>query len=316
MPRKSTSATFTRGDLLGAFEEMPLTIATIGTALLVPMPVMKDKDVFPVVPREAYLSAPDVKRSPRSGFSRSDFEMDEGSWNCLEYGHEEPWVNSEANLYRDAFDYERVLANRGRVIVERRQEMRIAAALHNTTTFPLAGNTGHNCSNAWSSSSGDPIADVATGVRGIRARTGLTPNLLQISNRAWWDLSRLSTILDRLKYTMVPGTRVPLQDLANVLGVPRIVVADATYNSANEGQTGTVAEIWSSTYAFLAVVATGMDFQQPCVGRTFYNQSDFGLMTVEQYHEDEVDIDWYRARQKVDNQVISSDFGYLIGNCA
>jgi len=106
------------------------------------------------------------------------------------------------------------------------------------------------------------------------------------------------------------------QILAEIFDLDYIIVAGSSKNSAAEGQTASPAQIWSGEYAMVAKIATGADFREPCLGRTFHWGADGSSIggTVEQYRDEAVRSDIYRVRHDVDEVVLYPAAGHLLSN--
>lgn len=316
MPTSATTVLTPRADLLASVEKATLDFNPIGLQIMPPTPVPLNRGKYGIIPVAAMLDKPVVIRQRKSGSARSTWDYTDASYATKGYSFEEITDDGDRARYATMFDYERVLAGRCRSIILRNQEFRIATAVQSTSTFTGANGT-LAVVNKWSNAANaDPIGDVNRGKIAIRAKCGMTPNVLQIAWRTVLDLSLCDQLRETVKYTSrVPGVS-PLQALADALGVAKIVTPGDgnVYNSANEGATATVAEIWDATKAGLYVVASGPDMAAPSVGRTFYWEPDGGLMTVEQYRDETVRSDVYRVIQSVDENLISSDFGFVFTN--
>jgi hypothetical protein len=121
-------------------------------------------------------------------------------------------------------------------------------------------------------------------------------------------------IKDSIKYVARLTEAEILNALADILGLKKIVVGKAIYNSAKEGQTFVSADIWNDDYAMVGVVAEdGQNLIQPSVGRTFLWVSDSpDNATVESYRDEKHRSDIFRVRQNVDEKVIDKYFAHLL----
>lgn len=318
MPTLHTSATIPRQDLAGSLMETSLDqMGPIASLLMPEFPVPEQNGRFGKVPVEALLARADVRRAARGKYNRSTWELEDDSYNCDEYGHEEVADERERRMYDMYLDYEVVLSRRGQGILVREQEIRTKDLLHNTSTFPQSGNTGVAVTNEWDdAANATPIDDVHAGIEGIRARCGLVPDTLQVAFSTLFDLSRCDQILERLKYTEKPGGLLPAAEIARALGIKRVVAPGSAsmYNSANLGLAPSLADIWSNEYAFLCVTDASKDISAPCIGKTFVWEEDGGMLTVEQYPDPESRADIYRVRQSTDEKVLLTACGYLFSN--
>ena len=101
--------------------------------------------------------------------------------------------------------------------------------------------------------------------------------------------------------------------MADILGVKRIVVGRAIYNTAKEGKAFQGADIWSDDFAMVAVIGEGQRLSDPTVGRTFLWTADSPEnATVEQYRDDAARSDIFRVRQHVDEIIIDPYFAHLM----
>lgn len=99
-------------------------------------------------------------------------------------------------------------------------------------------------SNTWDNkTSSTPLEDISTGKRMIVDAIGVQPNIIFMSNEVAEKLSVHPQIIDRLKYTageeLLKNGELP----PTILGL-NVVVANAVYNSAEQGETVSFANIW------------------------------------------------------------------------
>jgi len=279
----------------------------IGTQIFTPFPVSYEGATYPVIPAEALLKLPDTRRTKRSAYSRSGLEYEEGKYQCSEYGHEEPIDDSERKLLDQRIPgaSDRVAALRGARILLASQEKRIASKLFNASNF-----TAHAVTNEWDDLvNATPISDVNDGKSAFRNQCGMLPDALVIAYSTFQRLKNCSNIVDRLKYTF-PGmdiNKMSSDQLAAVFDVPRVLIGNSVYDSANKGQSRIITDIWNNEYAALVKIGSGMDLSGPCVGRTFLYESDSPENPiVETYREEQIRSDVYRVRHSVDERLIQS----------
>ncbi len=321
MPNKSTGTTIPRGDLYGSLEEAPRQQNLIGTSLLPPMKTPLKTGSFGVIPMEAMITLPaSIKRSPKTGYARGDWTFESLSYACDEYGWEEVSDDGEARNYANYFDYQAVLAGRGNTIVDLMQEKRVMSLLHNTTTFPLSGNTGKSVSVEWDTSTADILGDINDGIAGVRARSGLVPDTLQVAFNTWRDMWVNAGIRGAVQYVMQANIPSPddlgaRTEMARIVGLRNpIEVAYAYSNTAAEGQTPTPSDVWDDEYAVLLLKGIPENVQAAGAGHTFYWDEDGGLKAVEEYREDRTRGGVIRVRQVVQEKLKFPEVVYLFGN--
>lgn len=313
-----TGTAIPRGDLRLAYVQFRQEISSlialkIGPALEVPLP----KGYYAVEPRKNSLGRRDTKRAEDGSYQRRTSKLEDDSFQTVENGLEERLDRHFVSRFKDYWDAEAAAAANVQLDLLRNLEADAAAAVQNTTTFPASGNTGHSAGTAWSSASASPLDDFAQAQRGIRARTGLQGNCLIIGWRTQWDLSRNTQILDRLKYTKVPSSRMSAQELAAAFEVEMVLIGDAPYDSADDGQTVSISETWDPAYASVLRVGSGDNPTIPSAFRTMaYNEdgSVGGMPLIEEYLDDPRRGNVIRGRHEYQFKTQDSGLAYLIRN--
>lgn len=323
MSRAKSGSAIYRPDL-GSYvseflEDEAAGMGFIGTQIFPIFPTAKKESSYPVIPKEAMLGISNVDRAPRGNYPRDDWEYERGFYSTSERAFEELLDDSERELFaQEAGDEaESIAVKRCMLKVSRAQEKRIADKLFNATNFSAT-----SVSTCWDvAASATPIDDIKTGIGDFRKQCGMLPSALVISYTTYLALQVCDQIVDQLKYTY-PGidvTNLNAQQMARVLGVPRLLVGGAVYNSAGKGQDGTIADLWDDEYAALVRIGEGRDITTPCVGRTFLWTMDTPEnQVVEQYREEPRRSEVYRVRQFVGEEFIQSknSSGTVVSNIA
>ena len=101
--------------------------------------------------------------------------------------------------------------------------------------------------------------------------------------------------------------------IAGILGVPRIIVGDAIYNSADEGLTHVGAWVWPDDYALLGKFGTDGTRDEPCIGKTLYwTGMGKGGVAMSVYREEQTKSDVIRAESYEVEKVFDPYFGHLL----
>lgn len=144
------------------------------------------------------------------------------------------------NPYAPAMDAVRVLVQREKILRERQ-----FASNFFTTSLWTGGTssdpTAASLSGAWDDPASTPIEDIHDQSNSILVKTGFKPNTLVINNLGWNSLKNHPDVVDRVKYTTAEPVNPGV--VANLLGVDQVLVSMATYNSAQEGLTGSYSSI-------------------------------------------------------------------------
>lgn len=315
MARPTSSTAIGRPDLKAEVMEFDEKGTNFIADLVLPdFPVDNQSGKYPVIPVEALTEAPDdISRRPRGGYKRGDFEFEMDSFDCTEFGWEEPVDDVEVRLYSRYFDVEKIAAIRARAIVKRVREKRVAALLFNASNFSATSIT-HEWDDA---TNAVPITDVQTGRRAIHDAIGIEPNTLIIAYSTFHNLGLVAQIIDRIKYTHpdVEKGEISKKLLAMAFGVEQVVVGDAMKNTAKKGQDASLSAIWYNEYAMLCHVSRSPDITTPCIGRTFrWTQDCPENQMVETYRDETLRSDIVRVREHCDEEIIIAASAYLMDN--
>ncbi|WP_288230904.1 hypothetical protein [uncultured Desulfovibrio sp.] len=312
MPRTNS---IIRPDLGVLAYEYSLSAATqgfIGHQVLPAFNTALQSAQYPVIPAEAILETADTQRAPRTAYARGDWEFDFKDFNCKENGWEEPLDDTEAALFARYFDAETVAVQRATLMVLRSQERRVAARVMDTKTFK---NTA--VAHAWNSyADADPLADVNRAKDYFRYSVGLKPNALIMDEDVLKHISMCDAVMERIKYTSPNAIRgeLTMEQLKAYFSLPNIIVAGAVYNKAAKRRPKEIAAIWPTDMIMLACLSSGgQNLKEPCLGRTFLWEEDSpGMLTTEQYREEQTRSDIYRVRQNTDECIQFTGAGYIL----
>lgn len=323
MPAPSSSLATHRPDLETSLMEFDLEAnmgGFIGPQVLRVVDVAREVGNFGKIPLEQLLQQRETKRAPGAGYSRGNWTFEPATYACIEHGAEEPVDDREAAIYADYFDAEMVATLRARSSVMVNAEQRIADAIFDSSAWTGSSLTTA-VSNEWDdSSNATPIDDVEAAVQAVYDNSGLWANALVLNRKVFRNLRNCDQVVDRIEssgagFAARPGDITP-QQLAEVFDLAHIIVGGGSYNSANEGQTASVGQIWSDEYAMVCRVAETDDFREPCIGRTFHYAGDGSSPNgmIETYREEAVRSDIVRVRHDVDEVILYKEAGHLLSN--
>jgi len=311
-----------RADLAQAWMEYVLGAAGssefIATEVLPVLGVPLRDGKFSAITRDKLLTAADTKRANRAGYNRVDFEGEDKSWACEEFGLEGAVDDRERIFYASDFDHEMVTTMQIIRKLKHAQEARVSALIFNTTTWTGSDlYTDVSGSAPWDTASSAIIANVIAAKEKVRKNTGgREANCLIVTRSQFENLLKNTEI--KAQFPGAPLiTKAMLESaLGSIFGLERLIVAGGIYNSAAEKATSTytAAEIWSDDYAMIARVAPqGAALNEPCIGRTFLWTGDSpSELVVETYREEQIRGDVVRVRHDVDEVVLGAEFGHLL----
>lgn len=224
--------------------------AYIGERLVTPVPVTKKTDKFAIYPQRERFEYPSDLIGERAHANEISESRSSDSYSLLDYGYQNFLSQDTLDNQDPAFD-ERVdlieAINEG---IAFRREMRLATLL--TTAANYTNSTTLSGSNQWDSSTGgNPIKDIQTGIAALFHGPGATNIAGFCSLEVFNVLSRHPALLDIQKYTA--NGLLNRAQIANYLGLSDLLIGSSRKQTANEGQTATYSRIWGLDFGLVRV---------------------------------------------------------------
>lgn len=297
--------------ILSQFSQMYRNDNYISELLLPPLKVIEKSGKFAKYGKENLrVYTNQIYRAPGTRAMSVDYSVSQGSYNCLERSVEkkvpDEYVNNSDNPYDPKRDATAVCMD----VIWGNQEMALSTYMSDTnnltSNITLAGN------DQWSDySNSDPVDDIETGINTVRAATGKRPNTIAMSHSVFTKLKYHPDIREQLKYTN--GGQISdasmgqfLKDFFNVVNV---FIGSAVYNSSDEGQSDSIADIWGK-HCWLLWQNPSPTLMSATFGYTFFDVP----REVDTYREEETRSDIVRQRYSYDQNVMDVNLAYFIKN--
>jgi hypothetical protein len=184
-----------------------------------------------------------------------------------------------------------------------------------STDFMVTGVWGTDDNNAatdWDST-GSPVDDILTAKMTISNNTGFDANSMVVGYITHKGILGNTNIADRIRYVQGAGIQTIESALLSILGIQNYWVSKASYNSANEGQSGTYAAIIDDD-ALVFSVTPNPGIMSPSAGFTFAWQGGGGNGAVSMYAEPQTKSDVLQHSEAWDQKVVASDLGYFFAD--
>jgi len=175
------------------------------------------------------------------------------------------------------------------------------------STANLTQNRTLSGSDRWNDyANSDPVADVETGRAVIKAAGLVTPNTLIMGDEVWSKLKFHPGLLGLLSVASV--RMLTLEMAASLLGVERILVGSAMYNSVDEGQTDSLSYVWGKD-VILAYIAPVPKRKQVSLGYTMKLKN---ARVVDRWTETAFKSDFVRATDEYEPKIVCVEAAYLM----
>jgi len=233
--------------------------------------VTNEKGDYPIWGREHYQSEtktgdvePNIVRPLRGQTLGVDISPTTGSYTCEEYGVH--WLLDDRELGKWA-DAEEAYTNNVSQLMALEREVRVANWVASGTR--LSVNTTLSGTSQWSdATNSDPLGDLETGVHSVVKTSGQYPNVAFMNPDVYIKLRRHPQV--RAMFNVQQGAVADSQ-LADLIGVEKMLVGWAVYNNANEGANYSGAYVWPK-YLGLMYVPPSPGMLVPATAYQVYTQ--------------------------------------------
>ena len=245
-------------------------------------------------------------RAAGSNFAQTSSEFTAATFECLEYGAENSLDDLDiASAESDAqLDITTVAANQLADDLMIGHEIRVANALSGASFTSTAATAAMSVA-----ASATPIADINAAVLRLNA-DGVFDRIHLIMEASLY--AEMLQTDDMRNLINGSGNMVWAKDqVARVLGVDEIVIANTRYNSAIKGQSASRSSVWPTTSYYVAQVADG-PFVNGGIGRTAYYSARGGTFTSETFRTEQPPASVVRVRMNSDELIINAAAGETI----
>jgi len=192
-----------------------------------------------------------------------------------------------------------------RHLIER--EKSLADWMSNTSN--VTQNVTLSGTSQWSDyTNSDPFADVKTARTTVRTAIGAEPNTLVLGYDTYSTLCDHPDIVDRVKYSQFGVIGEP--ELARAFKVRQIFIGKALYNSATEGQTDVLANIWGGHAWMLYISPNKKSIKQV----TFAWTMELKARNVKKWRDEDREGMYVRVGLDYTQKIVAAEAAYLIKN--
>lgn len=249
------------------------------------------------------------ERAPGSQFARGGVGVSTATYDTKQWAKEYPIPEEIQNARQFNLSLEQVavrwLANQSFI----RKEREFSSNFMTTSVW----GTDNTSATDWDDASGVPITDCATARRTVSQSTGYVPNTILMGEIVYDALLVNAQIAGRLQYTQTMTVQTVYGLLAATLGFDNLLVSRAIYNSANEGQTASMAPIIDDDALVFYNDPMANEFSATA-GKTFVWNGGGGAGSIRTYSEDNSDSTVVKHKEQWDQKVIASDLGYFFSD--
>lgn len=193
----------------------------------------------------------------------------------------------------------------------------LAKEIEVASLLATAGNWGATAAETgyWDAGNGDPLGKIETGNQTVKMACGFPANTMALSWKSLRALRKHPQLLEHLSVIVGSGVRsagngpafAGLEQIAWMTDIPRIIVFEANYNTAAEGQTASYSEVMTDN-VWIGYVAPSAAIDEPSAGYTFQVQAP----AIRTFREDAEEQDVVEAKVNFVSKVTMAASGYVI----
>jgi hypothetical protein len=255
----------------------------------------------------------DNKVSDRALTPEVDFAWSTDTYYCEDYRLKATITRKEE---RNAHSVVRLRQTKLEIVLMRmalRRERRAAAVLKKIS----AGTPGQLTSGAapstnWDQATATIETDIKTGAMAVRDLTGMVTNTMVIPFKVAYEMAMQEDIRALLRWD-VTGTEHKVLELGDrllpgVIHGHRVIIPGGMYNTAKEGATRSLSDIWGDDVRLLYYPAGGGGWGMPAVAYSFKALPE----VVDRWNDNDPPVESVRAWECLDEKVCAPDMGYEI----
>jgi hypothetical protein len=177
-------------------------------------------------------------------------------------------------------------------------------------------NTTLSSTAQWGGTTDAPLTDINTAIESVKTKAGKPRSMISlvIPDQVFSKLVFLPEILSTLGFSSRPSGISPAyikpEALAAALGVYKIIVPEGIYNSAADGQTDVLANMWGK-HAWAAYIPATPKVKEHCFGYTVKKRD---AILVDRWRDEDRMGFWVRGHDAYDQYVMNADCVYMIEN--
>lgn len=279
------------------------------------IPVGKQHDLLPEWVQDDWFRRPSTNRAPNTQARMVEFRVNSQRYYANNYALKigltvEDRVNADP-VFQMQSDESRTRFLR--TLLDLDYEVRVLSQVGSTSNVGSSSVVASSWTTRTSNS--NPVGDIWAQMDAFQDANGYRPNKLLFGNRAWRDVSRHNTVIDKIRQTALAGAGLSVreQDVATLFEVDDVLVARGYQNTAQEGIAAAYSAIFNDKVLLYYAPPTP-SMELPSFMYSFrWSAPGIANMTVERHPFDqktkseEIEMGYYQ-----DELVTAARFGWLI----
>jgi len=273
------------------------------------VPVAKQSDLYAKIDKGNWFRRPNTQRSPGAGANEVNYTVSSGRYACTNRELATVLADEVVANADDPHDP----ARRQAELLTDQLNLDAEIRVYNATVGGVGSSTTLTGINAWDQfNTSDPLTDFEVAQEAIRSTTGYKPNLCVLGLKSWLKLRRHPDIVRAIYPGAGVGGTADLAQLANLIGVGKVLIPETIYNTAAEGAADTFTDVWS-THCILSYTAPNPGIMVPTYMAAFrWNGSPIANFAVQRWRPDGRKAEILQVGYYQDENIVATELGFMI----
>ena len=281
-------------------------LALVGERILPVVPVIKEADKYYIFGQEELRDDSSLPRAAGAEAREIDWDVTSATYTAEEY--------ALRHLVPDRIVANADVAVRPKISATYKLTQKILLGRERAVAT-LVQNTGSVGSSAvptikWDGTSPDIEKDIDTAKDAVRIAAGIEPTSIVLPYKTMLAVKRDSTVRNLIRYTVPGDTLLRNGDLPPVLWNLEVIIAGAIRNTATEGQSASLGDVWADhVLVFYKEASPSLDSLS--LGYIFR----VGSFIAKTYRVEIRDGEMIQVGVIQDEKIVATACGYLILDC-
>ncbi len=282
--------------------------------------VAKQSNIFATIPKGGWFKVDNTNRSPGTKANKVTYIVGSDTYFCPNYELAADATWEEMDNADQPF---RPLQTKTQ-LVQTKLELDYEVRAFTTMAGGVGSFSARTGNDAWTDKlNSDPYGDIETAKNAIFATTGEEANTMILPRRVWQVLKVHPDIVQRVFPGGAGGGTVMLQQFADLIEVPKILIAKTLKDTGSENVNGTVTAanfvpVWSSNVYLAHVEDNPTADMVRTFGLTFlWTGANIGMKSpgnwqIERKRDSDIKADTVRTGYYQDEKIVSAELGFEI----
>ncbi len=262
--------------------------------------VQADTDKYRVYVRDFRL--PETIRRDGAEAREHDFDVTSNSYLLVEHALKSLVTDRSARNYDLSSLQSDATEDLTDAIMLRKEKT--VADLFTSTNFSLNVSLATAGQFSLNTTTSNPIPIFDTAATTVLANSGFLPNKAVMERSVMLNQKNHTSVAERVKYT---SAEISKNTLAALYDLPEIMIGNAQIDTAAEGVTDAIGNVWSDNIAVM-YVAPNASPRRPSTGYTFQSEK----MAARRWRDEPRKGEWIEVGMDFDCKIVASLAAYLI----